>query len=116
MIHWNALTSVEQLDQILQESMQHPVLIYKHSNTCSISHMAQSRLERQWQAEVVPTLKPYFLDLLRHRDVSKAVAERLGVRHESPQVLLVQDGKCVYDESHMGIRFDALPESVRLSH
>lgn len=112
MINWIALTTVEQLDQLLQDASQQPLLIYKHSTTCAISHMAQSRLERQWEPGQVPGLKAYFVDLHKHRLVSNAVAERLGVRHQSPQVLLIKNGQCIYHESHSGIRFDALSDAL----
>lgn len=102
---WLPLTDAAQLPAIAEESRVRPVLIFKHSTTCSISAAAKSKLERQWDAAGLPAdMSLYYLDLLRYRPLSVAVAEQFGVQHESPQLLLIQDGACRYDASHMGIR------------
>ncbi|WP_242922180.1 bacillithiol system redox-active protein YtxJ [Pontibacter liquoris] len=111
-MNWHPLTSTEQLDEILEESKNTPVVIFKHSTSCSISATAKSRLERQWDGASLDHVKPYYLDLLRYRPVSNEVAEMLHVHHESPQLLLVQDGVCTYDVSHMGIGVDALKKKI----
>jgi len=111
-MNWLPLTSTEQLDEILEESKSTPVVIFKHSTSCSISATAKSRLERQWDSAGLDNVKLYYLDLLRYRPVSREVAEALHVQHESPQLLLVQDGVCTYDASHMGIGVDALKKKV----
>lgn len=109
---WNPLTELSQLETLRAESFQQPVLIYKHSTTCSISATALNRLERAWNAQDMGHLKAYQLDLLRHRAVSNAVAAEFGVRHESPQVLILRDGVCVYDASHLGISYPAVKAQV----
>jgi bacillithiol system protein YtxJ len=109
-MNWNKLTSESQLDAIKEESSQQPVLIFKHSTRCSISAMALSRMERNWSDAA--GIKPYYLDLIADRPVSNRVAEVFGVSHESPQVLLIQNGACTYDASHMGISFDKLKQEV----
>ncbi|CCH51377.1 hypothetical protein BN8_00297 [Fibrisoma limi BUZ 3] len=109
-MNWNKLTSEEQLDGIRHESAQHPVLIFKHSTTCSISAMALSRMERNWNEQA--GIKPYYLDLQANRSVSNKIANEFGVEHESPQVLLIRNGECVYDASHMAISFDGLRQAV----
>ncbi len=111
---WLPLTDATQLDAIAQESHQRPVLIFKHSTTCSISAAAKSKLERQWDSTGLPADLPvYYLDLLRYRPVSAAVAQQFGVPHESPQLLLIQDGTCRYDASHMGIRLADVKEVMK---
>ncbi|MBC7447371.1 MAG: bacillithiol system redox-active protein YtxJ [Hymenobacteraceae bacterium] len=110
---WHPLTSAEQLDAILAESATQPVAIFKHSTTCSISATAKARLDRQWDAAIGDGIKLYYLDLLRYRPVSNAVAAQLRVVHESPQLLLIQDGVCTYDASHMDIRAEAVKGKVR---
>jgi bacillithiol system protein YtxJ len=97
---WEQLTEESQLETVLQQSHQQPVVIFKHSTRCSISAMAKSRLER---AETPENVVFYFLDLIRYRSVSNRIAEMFQVYHESPQVLLIKNGECVYDESHNGI-------------
>lgn len=104
---WIALESEEQLAAIQSRSFEQPVVIFKHSTRCSTSSMVKSRLERSDTPEGIAF---YYLDLIRYRSVSNRVAEMFGVEHESPQVLLIRDGKCVYDESHMAIRMEELAE------
>ncbi|WP_299761182.1 bacillithiol system redox-active protein YtxJ [uncultured Pontibacter sp.] len=111
-MNWHPLTSVEQLDEIIEESKNTPVVIFKHSTACSISSTAKSRLERQWQGAGLDHIKPYYLDLISYRPVSNEVAELLQVRHQSPQVLLVQDGVCTYNASHLGISVDAIKKQT----
>ena len=100
---WNQLTRTEQLANLDELSKTKPVLILKHSTTCSISNTALGRIERTWKEEDGDNITPYYLDLLAYRNVSNAVAEHYKVHHESPQVLLIKEGKCVYSETHMGI-------------
>lgn len=79
------------------------MVIFKHSSRCSISSMAKNRLERE---ESPADVRFYFLDLIKHRAVSNKVAEVFGVFHESPQVLLIKNEECTYDESHNGISME----------
>lgn len=107
-MNWTDLTEVAQIEEIVAQSAQQPILIFKHSTSCSISSMAKSRLERQWNFEA-EAIKPYYLDLIANRAVSNAVAEHFGVTHQSPQVLLVKEGACVYNASHNSIAVRAIP-------
>jgi len=110
---WLPLTQSEQLRDIVQESHEHPVLIFKHSTSCSISAAAKAKLERQWPEATLPTDTPiYYLDLLRYRPISGQIAEELQVQHESPQLLLIQDGQVRYHASHMGIRLSEAGAAV----
>jgi bacillithiol system protein YtxJ len=109
-MNWHRLTNTAQLDQLIAESEEQPVLIFKHSTTCSISAMALSRMERNWSDAA--GIKPYYLDLLSYRPISNQIAETFGVQHQSPQVLLIQNGECVYDASHMAISFQTLQQAV----
>ena len=108
-MNWIQLTSLDQLETIKTNSINKPQVIFKHSTTCSISQMAFSRFER---AEVPDTIDFYYLDLLNFRPISNAIAEIFQVHHESPQVLLIKNGECTYDESHYGIMMDELLEQV----
>ncbi|MCB2376565.1 bacillithiol system redox-active protein YtxJ [Hymenobacter sp. BT635] len=101
---WLPLTESDQLTDIVRESHEHPVLIFKHSTSCSISAAAKSKLERQWPDANLDNVTIYYLDLLRYRPISSEITSKFGVRHESPQLLLIQDGECRFDASHMGIR------------
>ncbi len=111
-MNWNLLESPDQLDLIDKESEHHPVLILKHSTRCSISTMALARLERSWQEADAGQLKPYYLDLLRYRSVSNEIAGRYHVQHESPQVLIIKNGRCSYSASHSEIVYSVLLSQV----
>ncbi len=111
-MNWNKIESTEQLDVLKKESEEFPVLIFKHSTSCSISAMALNRIERAWNDEKAGTLKPYFLDLLKFRPVSGEIARVFKVEHQSPQVLLIRNGESIYDESHYSISFDEITERL----
>lgn len=101
-LNWSPLNDTRTLEDLDASSFldsHQAILIFKHSTRCSISAMSLSRLERKWDVE--PSKVPaYFLDLLNHRDISNAIAEKYQVEHQSPQVLLIKNGKCIYDASH----------------
>lgn len=102
---WNILENLSQLEEIKQKSGEKPVLIFKHSTRCSVSGMAWDRLKRNWKKEDSEKVTPYFLDLIRHREISNQIEKEFSVYHESPQVIIVKSGKAVYDNSHMGISY-----------
>jgi bacillithiol system protein YtxJ len=110
-INWTPLTVEAQLETIDEISHATPCLIFKHSTRCSISSVAKNRLEKHWSFsdEVLPA---YYLDLISYRNVSNAIASRYGIRHESPQVLLIKDGRCVYSSSHFAIGVNELQEQL----
>lgn len=111
-MNWILLTEEEQLSDIKEKSKQQPVVIFKHSTRCSISAMAKSRLERE---EPAANTLFYYLDLIRYRSVSNKIAEDFSVHHESPQILLIKNGECTYDESHNGISMQDIAEQVMVA-
>lgn len=104
-MNWIRLNDLTQLETIDSASGKAPVLIFKHSTRCNISATALSRLERAWTAADDAERTTFYLDLLAHRDISDAIAERYGVEHESPQTLVIRDGKCVHVAAHFGITY-----------
>ncbi len=100
---WKSLTDENGFAEILKKSSEKPQLIFKHSTRCSISSMAKSRLDK---SETPKDADFYYLDLISYRSLSNKIADDMGVPHESPQVLLIKNGSCIYDESHNGIRMD----------
>jgi len=100
-VHWIPLTDLGQLNEIITLSSEKPVLIFKHSTTCGISKMALKQFESQFDLNEEVT--SYFLDLLAYRPISNEVAARFNITHQSPQLLLIVDGNCVYDASHGAI-------------
>lgn len=111
-MNWNKLTTSTQLEEIKALSHSKPVLIFKHSSRCSISSMSLDRLLRNWKAEDSEKVTPYFLDLISYRSISNQIEEIFKVPHESPQVLLIKEGKSVYDESHFSISYPAIMEKI----
>lgn len=104
-MNWISLTDASQLAEIKALSTKQPVVIFKHSTRCSISLMAKGRLDRETAPE---NISFYYLDLLKYRPISNQIAEEFAVHHESPQILLIKNGECVYDESHNGIDMDEI--------
>lgn len=112
-MNWISLKELAQLDEILAESEKNPVLIYKHSTRCNISRSAFDRLERKWDASAPGSIKRYFLDLIAHRNISNEIAERFGIEHQSPQILVILNGKAVLDQSHYEIDFDQISSVLK---
>lgn len=107
---WLMITAERQLEDINQRSFDiniKAIVLFKHSTRCSISSMALNRLERSWDMskEEVPVC---FLDLLNHRSISEKIAQLYSIPHESPQVLVIKNGKCIYCASHSGISVEEI--------
>ena len=111
-MNWTPLESIATLEQIEKDSHERPIVIFKHSTSCSISSMVLNRLERSWNEQEMQGTDTFFLDLIRHRDVSQQVAESFRIMHQSPQLLLIHKGECVYDTSHMGVSYQALKDQL----
>ncbi|MBF0695526.1 MAG: bacillithiol system redox-active protein YtxJ [Flavobacterium sp.] len=111
-VKWNYLTDLDQLSDIAGESQSKPVIIFKHSTRCSISRMALKQFENQYSINAEKA-SPYFLDLLEYRPISNEIATRFDVVHQSPQILLIKDGKCIYTASHSDIDADDLANKIK---
>jgi bacillithiol system protein YtxJ len=104
-MNWINLTDEGQLSLIKELSKQKPQIIFKHSTRCSISSVVKSRLERSGE---LFNADFYYLDLVQFRHISNRIAEDFKVYHESPQLLLIKNGDCIYEESHSGILIDEI--------
>jgi bacillithiol system protein YtxJ len=109
-INWNELTDLGQLNEIIAGSNEKPVAIFKHSTRCSVSRMALKQFENEFNSSDKVT--PYFLDLIAHRDISNEIATRFGVTHQSPQLILIKEGKAIYNVSHSDIDAEELGKKV----
>lgn len=99
-MEWIDLTSLEQLNEI--EKSNEPVLIFKHSTRCVVSNLAKKNFVLE--SVLIPEqVSVYHLDILQHRDISNEIARKWSIRHESPQLLLIQNNVCTYDASHSDI-------------
>jgi bacillithiol system protein YtxJ len=106
-----ALQGIDELDRVLAESRQRPLLLFKHSYSCGVSaealdellaHLGGGRTGARYAMVTVQT----------HRDVSNAIAHKLGVRHETPQALLVHDGAVVWSASHFRVNATELAKAL----
>ena len=104
---WIELTSSEQLKEAIQSSDEHPVILFKHSTRCSISSMAKSRFESNWNTELT-NVSIYYLDLIANRHISNEIAELTGIEHQSPQAIVLKNKEVIYDASHSEISAKAI--------
>jgi len=97
MVEWIRLIDISQLDEIQSLTFQEEkgVAIFKHSTRCSISSMAKNRLDKGQS-----NIPSYYLDLIQFRSISNEIANRFGIQHESPQLIIIKDGKAIEHSSH----------------
>jgi bacillithiol system protein YtxJ len=104
-LNWLELNNKTELDKLTGQgsgiSNQY-LIFFKHSTRCGTSMIAKREFEKYWKNDS----PVYLINVVENREISNAIEHLFGVKHESPQLLLVKDGKCVYNESHYGI--DAL--------
>jgi bacillithiol system protein YtxJ len=93
------------LESLMTDSKQKPVIVFKHSNACSISARAYREMEKV-EDEV------NILVVQSARDVSRELANLTGVRHETPQVIVLRDGQAVWNASHFDVQAGAVAEAV----
>ena len=86
-------------------------VILKHNTTCPISKGVLERIKAD-DAEIPGVESIFVLDLLAHRDLSNEIADRFGVEHQSPQLLLIKNGKCVYNEWGYDISAEATADAM----
>ncbi|MBT8322214.1 MAG: bacillithiol system redox-active protein YtxJ [Eudoraea sp.] len=106
-VFWKPLTERTQLDEIEAASYQQTQVIFKHSVSCGISSMAKRRFEKT-AGDLADQISFHLLVIQHHRDLSNEIATRFQVWHESPQLLVLKDGKVVTHASHWQIEGVAL--------
>lgn len=99
-MNWTDLTDVNQIAEIDRLSHNESQWIYKHSTRCIISKMALKKIE---SSSRLSDFRGYFLDIFRHRNISNKIQDHYQIRHESPQILVIKNGKCIFTESHTSI-------------
>jgi bacillithiol system protein YtxJ len=107
---WNSIKSEDELKTALENSHSSKIAIFKHSTSCFISRTVLKNFEKDIEnlESVDDVADLYFLDLLAYRPLSNKIAEDLGIRHESPQLLVIENGKVVNDASHQNISINQL--------
>ncbi len=99
------LTVPEEVEQLVAQSAQHPVIMFKHDTSCHISRAAYGEMQQITQDVAI-------IDVAREKDLSHDIAERVGVQHASPQVLVIRDGHAVWSASQYDITHDAVAQAV----
>jgi bacillithiol system protein YtxJ len=105
------LQKVEDLDRLLAESRDRLLLLFKHSFTCGVSAEALDELVTHLNEQQVPA-RYAMVTVQTHRDESNAVAARLGVRHHTPQAILVHHGRAVWSASHFRVNADEIRKAI----
>lgn len=99
---WKNIKSEEDLEKAIESSYQHKIAIFKHSTSCFISKTVLRNFEKEVE-NTDQKVEVYYLDLLAHRPISTKIAEDFGIRHESPQLIVIENGKPVNSASHQDI-------------
>lgn len=102
-MEFKILNENNQLNEIDLKSNSKIQVIYKHSTQCGISMMTDRTLNKELKEISTDSMDVYYLDLLRYRDLSSTISMRYNVEHESPQILIIKEGKCIYDASHSDV-------------
>ena len=105
------LSDLAMLEAAIAESCTRPVVLFKHSRTCGISHEALDELHAHLERNAGDATYKMIV-VQNHRRLSDQTAERLGVRHETPQVILIKDGRPVWKASHFRITADELGRAL----
>lgn len=101
---WNLLKELSDIDFLHERSQESPVVIFKHSTSCSISALAWNRFKNTvGQIDGIPEENYFQVNVINERNISMAIAEKYSIRHESPQLLVILKGECIYNASHLSI-------------
>ena len=109
---WQKIESQEDLNNAIEKSVEKPVVIFKHSTRCIISKTVLRNFENEVENSDAPEVDFYYLDLLNYRDISNAIAEKLNVTHQSPQLILLKDKKAIYNTSHDRITLESIKKHL----
>ena len=96
------IADIAALDAAIAESRERPVLLFKHSRNCGISCEAYDELQEHLSTARRPAAYK-LITVQSHRGVSDEASTRLGIRHETPQAILLKDGRVVWNASHFRI-------------
>ena len=106
-MNWIILEDYIQIQKALLQA--EPFLVFKHSIRCSISSMVKHRFERAFDCINVHV---YYLDLITYRSISNQLADDFKVEHQSPQILIIKNGNCIYHASHNAIDADVIKDKI----
>ena len=104
-MHWISIETLGQLEEIKTRSFEKTLVIFKHSTRCFISKMVKEKFERK-VSNSNSDVEFYLLDLLKYREVSNEIALTFEVTHQSPQAIVVKEGRVLAHASHYDIMTD----------
>lgn len=104
---WKKIESEEDLKKAIEDSFDNKIAIFKHSTSCFISKTVLKNFEKEIES-LDQKVELYYLDLLAHRAISNKIAEDLGVTHQSPQLIVIENGKAVNNASHQDISIEQI--------
>jgi bacillithiol system protein YtxJ len=104
--HFVKITDINAFQGLIERSKERPVVIFKHSLTCPVSAGAYDQMA-EFAGEVA------LVEVQQARELSREIENRLGLAHESPQVIVLRNGQVVWNASHFKITADAVTEAVR---
>lgn len=106
-MNWIKLDTPEKLEEMKTASENEKVLVLKFSPKCAINYVVRNLLEREW-AEGEMRMKTYLVDVISGKSISDQLEKEYGVDHESPQALIIQNGKVVFHASHGRVIYSEL--------
>ncbi|MBP3961157.1 bacillithiol system redox-active protein YtxJ [Paenibacillus lignilyticus] len=106
------MTTEAQWEEAYSGSFQQPLLVFKHSTSCSISSGAYDELSNWLEDAATLSLRPVMVLVPDNRPLSTLISEKLSLKHESPQLILVIDGKVSWHASHWRITYSTLDEHL----
>jgi bacillithiol system protein YtxJ len=104
--NFTEINTTEQLDSLFEQSNEKPIVLFKHSLTCPISAGVYQEVSNA-DADI------NIIIMQKARNVSEAVAEKTGIRHESPQAIILKDGKVVYHAAHYDVTAEDVESNIK---
>jgi bacillithiol system protein YtxJ len=104
---WKKIESENDLKRAIDQSFHHKIAIFKHSTSCFISKTVLKNFEKEIE-NLEQKVELYYLDLLAYRPISNKIASDLDVTHQSPQLIVIENGKAIHNASHQDISVDQL--------
>ncbi|MDR9456990.1 MAG: bacillithiol system redox-active protein YtxJ [Salegentibacter sp.] len=109
-IPWKYITEEQDIEELEKQSFSKPVIIFKYSTRCGISRITLRKFENDLPENMDVAF--YFMDLVKYRSLSNEIAERFKVSHESPQLIVLKEGKVLHHSSHQDIHAKRLSEYI----
>jgi len=111
-MHWIHFTAEDQLQKILVKSQEKPQVIFKYSSCCQLSEVVVQRLQKNCCPGEIDF---HFLDQTNYNHISEKISETFGVPHQCPQILVINEGQCIFNESHSEISLEGILQHVTVA-